>query len=89
MLCTWQMHQVHSPLAITKLMEDGQAASMKSQRTGLICCLTGSSCFMEEIHKDMGRSLACFFTLYYQYVLPLLPMEPMEPQKPKSLLKKY
>lgn len=63
MLCTWQVHQVHSPLAITKLMEDGQAASMKSQRTGLICCLTGSSCFMEEIHKDMGRSLACFFTL--------------------------
>lgn len=51
------------PLGITMLMEDGHAASMKSRSRGLRRCRTGSSCWMEEIHMDMGRSCACFFTL--------------------------
>lgn len=51
------------PLGITMLMEDGHAASMKSRSRGLRRCRTGSSCLMEEIHMDMGRSCACFFTL--------------------------
>lgn len=45
------------------LMEEGHAASMKSRSRGLSRCRTGSSCLMEEIHRDMGRSCACFFTL--------------------------
>lgn len=54
---------LHSPLGITMLMEDGHAASMKSRSRGLSRCRTGSSCLTEEIHMDMGRSSACFFTL--------------------------
>lgn len=53
----------HLPLDITMLMEEGHAASMKSRSRGLSRCRTGSSCLMEEIHRDMGRSCACFFTL--------------------------
>ena len=45
------------------LMEDGHAASMKSSSRGLNRCLTGSNCLMDEIHMDIGRSWACFFTL--------------------------
>ena len=48
------------------LMEEGHAASMKSSSRGLNRCLTGSNCFMDEIHIDMGRSWACFFTLWGQ-----------------------
>lgn len=51
------------PLGMTMLMEEGHAASMKSRSRGLSRCLTGSSCLMDEIHMDMGRSCACFFTL--------------------------
>lgn len=56
-------HTYHLPLGITMLMEEGQAASMKSSSRGLSRCRTGSSCLIEEIHRDMGRSCACFFTL--------------------------
>lgn len=51
------------PLGITMLIEEGQAAVMKSRSRGLSRCRTGSSCLMDEIHIDMGRSCACFFTL--------------------------
>lgn len=51
------------PLGMTMLMEDGHAASMKSRSRGLRRWRTGSSCLMEEIHMDMGRSCAAFFTL--------------------------
>lgn len=54
---------LNRPLGITMLMEDGHAASMKSRSRGLSRCRTGCSCLMEEIHMDMGRSSACFFTL--------------------------
>lgn len=51
------------PLGMTMLMEEGHAAAMKSRSRGLSRCRTGSSCLMDEIHMDMGRSCACFFTL--------------------------
>lgn len=57
------LHVPRLPLGITMLMEDGHAASMKSRSRGFRRCRTGSSCLMEEIHMDMGRSCACFFTL--------------------------
>lgn len=50
------INSISSPLGMTKLMGDGQAASMKSQRRGLNKCLAGSSCFRLEIQRDMGRS---------------------------------
>lgn len=51
------------PLGMTMLMEEGHAAAMKSRSRGLSRCRTGSSCLMDDIHMDMGRSCACFFTL--------------------------
>lgn len=50
------INSISSPLGMTKLMGDGQAASMKSQRRGVNKCLAGSSCFRLEIQRDMGRS---------------------------------
>lgn len=49
-------NSISSPLGTTKLIGDGQAASMKSQRRGLNKCFAGSSCFRLEIQSDMGRS---------------------------------
>lgn len=67
-----EMNKGVLPLGMTRLIDDGQTACIKSHNRGFNRCLTGSSCAKLEIQRDMGLSLACFFVLFKQKIYTFL-----------------